>query len=68
MTPIITVPDASSTLASIGAWSSPIFNAFSPIIWIAAGLAVGALIVAFLLESITGAFSKFLLHRRDDKY
>jgi len=51
---LFTLPDASTTLANVGAYSSPLFSDFLPLIYII----LGVLVIAFLISIIIGAFTK----------
>lgn len=50
---LFTLPDASTTLAGVGAYSSPIFTDFLPVIYIV----LGVLVVGFILSLIIRAFT-----------
>lgn len=62
MTPLVDLPAASTTLASVGAASSPMFDVLLPLGLFAVGFIVGGLIVAFIIDAITGALSR-VMHR-----
>lgn len=49
---LFTMPDATTTLAAVGAWSSPVFNDFLPLI----EMVLGILIVAFIIFILIRAF------------
>lgn len=58
MLTLATLPSASSTLAQIGAYSSPLFDDLLPFAILAIGFFVGIFIIRFIIQAITGA-----LHR-----
>jgi uncharacterized membrane protein YedE/YeeE len=47
---LFTLPDATTTLAAAGAWSSPIFNDFLPLIYVLIGILVPAIVIGILLR------------------
>lgn len=67
MNPLVALPDATSMLNQVASSSSPLFSSVFPIAIIGIGFAVGAIIILFLMDAITGAFSRFI-HRRHDRY
>jgi len=55
---LFTLPDASTTLASVGAYSSPIMTDLLPIAILGIGVFLGFFIVQFLIGAVAGAFHK----------
>jgi len=47
---LFTLPDASSTYAAIGAYSSPLFSEFLPLIYLIAGVGIPVLLIALLVR------------------
>lgn len=47
------IPTATATIANVGAYSSPFFNEFLPIIYVSLGILVGASLVVFIVRSVT---------------
>lgn len=53
MLPVLfTMPDASSTMASIGTWSTEGFTNFLPAIYIGVGLLIAGMVVSFVAKSV----------------
>lgn len=55
---LATLPSGTSTLAQIGAYSSPVFDDLLPFAVFAAGLIVGVALVAFIIVSVGRAFHR----------
>jgi hypothetical protein len=55
---LITLPEATTTLQSIGQWSGSFFSELLPIALIGAGLIVGGLIASWLLGVVVRAAGK----------
>jgi hypothetical protein len=49
---LATLPDASSSLASLGAWSNPLLNELMPFVFLAGGLLLGVALVIFLIRGV----------------
>lgn len=50
---LFTLPDATSTLASVGAYSSPLFSDFLPLINLIGGFALPVIIVLLAVAAVT---------------
>lgn len=65
---LFTAPSATGTLASVGEWSSPVFDNFLPIVYIVSGAIIGALLVVFLKDSVIHAVERLIGRTHDDKF
>jgi hypothetical protein len=61
-----TLPTATSTLASVGAWSAPFFDELIPAGYLVAGFLVGGILVNFVIIGIIRAF-QWLVGRRNEE-
>jgi len=48
-TTLVSLPNPTDFLASIGAWSSPLFTSLTPFIYYAVGITLGVFFVWFLI-------------------
>ena len=64
---VIDLPNATSMLSSLGAYSGPIFTEFLPLILALTGLVVGALILRAIASWVIVGVSG-LIHRDKDKF
>ena len=55
-----TVPDATSTLASIGDYAGPMFNELLPIILIGLGLLIGGGIIVYVARMVMRGTNKVI--------
>lgn len=58
MLSFFTLPDATSTMTSIGDYSSAIFDELLPVLYIVAGLIIGGLIVSKIISTVIKGASK----------
>jgi len=58
MLSIITLPDASTILASTTAYSGTLFTEFMPLMYLAIGVLVAVLAVLWVKRSVAGGVSK----------
>ena len=56
---LITIPDPTTTLTAIGAWSGPLFVELLPIALIIVGLAVAGMIAKAVMNKSIGAVARF---------
>lgn len=49
---LFTLPDASTTLASVGAYSSPVFSDLFPILELIVGIGLAIAIVIWIAEAV----------------
>jgi len=64
---IVTLPDASTILASTTAYSSTLFTDFMPLMYLAIGILVAVLAVLWVKRSVAGGVSKLFGGRRGGK-
>ena len=64
---LFTLPSASSTFAYLGTWSSPMFNEFLPLVFLVAGIAIGALVVVFIIYALIDIFER-VVHGKEDRF
>lgn len=57
-TTLIDLPNPTNFLASTTDWSSPIFNALTPLLFLAVGLAVGIGVVVAIMHWFGGIFKR----------
>lgn len=57
---LFTLPDASTTLNSTGAYSAPTFTAFLPVAYIVLGFMIGALVVKVVIRAVSGGAKRVL--------
>jgi hypothetical protein len=62
-TPIITLPTATTTIASLSDWGQPFFAAFILLVVALAGITIGAMIVSFLVGKLTGGAARLFGRR-----
>jgi membrane protein DedA with SNARE-associated domain len=62
MTPLVNLPAATTTFASLGAYSSPMFDELLPIVLVFVGILIGSVIVYGLGRMITQAISGVFHH------
>lgn len=68
MQPIVPIPSASDMLSQVGSSSAPMFQSFLPLGYIEAGLAIGALVVVFLVGAIVTGIGRVVHWEKKDKY
>lgn len=66
MIEFITTPDATSTFANIGTWSSSMFDNFQSVMYMIIGFLVGGLLVSALIAVVVSAISNIV--NRGSKY
>ena len=58
MTPLFTLPAATTTLTGISDYSSNTFLAFLPLVYLLAGVVIGALVISALVAAFIGGAKK----------
>jgi hypothetical protein len=58
MTPLFTLPSATTTLSGIADYSGNTFLAFLPLVYLLAGVVIGALVVSALVAAFIGGAKK----------
>lgn len=66
-TTLITIPSPTALIASVGSFSSPIFDNLIPIALVLVGIAVGAIIVSGILHAIPSAIAR-VFNMRANRY
>lgn len=64
MAPIITLPDAATSIASTTVWATPLFQSLFPVALIVAGLLIGGMVVGFIVGAIIGAVASVFKRRK----
>jgi len=49
---LITLPSASTTLAGIGAYSSPLFDEFLPVIYLVMGILIPVMVTVLIISIV----------------
>jgi len=62
----VTLPEATTTFANIGVWSSEMFDNLDSIAWLIIGVGVGSILIAALISLVPDAFSWLIRRKKKD--
>jgi len=58
MLALVTMPDATTFLTAVGAWSAPVITDLLPIVYYAIGITLAFAVPGLIIAWVSGAFNK----------